>query len=153
MGARQKAIQQVLVVVDDLSLAMAIRRRLGAPGRTTRCVVRAADARDLPSCYDVGIFDTHLEDGCGIALAQELVASGTIGTAVFVTDVSASRVLELARTVGECVSKSAGVEGVVGRVKERLAATHAADAADDDAPPSSGKYPTSRASGRRSYRF
>lgn len=153
MGGRHKAIQQVLVVADDLSLAMSLRQRLVAPGRKTCCVVRAADARALPSCYDVAILDARLEDGCGVALAQELLASGTIGAAVFFTDVSVPRVLELARTVGECVNKSEGVERVVRCVKERLAATHAADAVDDDSPPSSGKYATPRASGRRSYRF
>lgn len=153
MGARHKAIQQVLVVDDDHSLAMTLRRRLTAPGRKTRCVVRAADARVLPSCYDVAILNTHLPDGCGVALAQELLASGTISTAVFFTDVDLPHLLEIAQTVGECVSKSSGVESVIRRVLERLDATHAADSADDEAPPSSGRYAVTRASGRRSYRF
>lgn len=153
MGARSKAVQQVLVVDDDLSLAMALRQRLAAPRRKTCCVVRAADARALQSCYDVGVLDPKLEDGCGVALAQELLESGTITTAIFFTDVDLPHVLELAQSVGHCVKKSDGFESVIRRVQEHLDLTHAADAADDDEPPSSGKYPSTRASGRGSYRF
>jgi DNA-binding response OmpR family regulator len=148
MGARQHAIQQILLVDDDLSLAMTLRQRLAGPGRNTTWVTRAIDARALPSCYEIGILNTHLVDGCGIALAQELIASGTIANALFFTDTKLPHVLDLAQSVGECLTRSMGVESVIRRVNERLAATCAADAADDEVPPSSGRHPTSRRSTR-----
>jgi DNA-binding NarL/FixJ family response regulator len=107
---------RVLLVEDDPLLARALVRTLRAHGVEVTHVVGAADLAQRLGHYDVGIFDIDLPDANGVELAELCVAQKWVGHVVFFSATENERRIREAQSVGELISKSEGVELLLGHV-------------------------------------
>src|SRR5690349_2523471 len=76
---------RILVVEDDLVIARLIERGFVRLGFVVQVASSCAEARDAPGQFRCGVFDIELGDGDGVELAVELLARGSVRTAVFYT--------------------------------------------------------------------
>ena len=96
----------LLLVEDDLLLARALQRALGARGIVARHVARCATATLLRGPFRVGVFDLDLPDGDGVELAQRLVRAGVVQHVVFHTACTQPARLARASALGTVFVKS-----------------------------------------------
>src|SRR5690606_14213774 len=71
------------------------------------------DARQLGQRYDVGIFDVDLDDGNGVALAEELTRSGLVRRAIFYTASTDDGLCAQALGFGPVINKSNGATALL----------------------------------------
>jgi DNA-binding response OmpR family regulator len=133
-------VDRLLLVEDDPEFSRVLARVL----RSERLEVTAAPsctaARALTCWFDIGVFDIGLGDGDGVDLAEQLLAAGRVGKAVFFTAVSRSSVVRRTVRLGPVVRKRDGVEallqvvlGMLGRTAvTRSGIVSSGDAEDGD---------------------
>lgn len=120
----------ILFVENDNLVARAVERVLRSNGlrvqhiqscRAARKAVELLKAGDVAP-FDLGIFDVDLDDGNGVALAAELLATGLVRRSVFFTACSDDSVKDQATNLGRVVSKSLGVGALVVTLRESVLA-------------------------------
>jgi len=104
---------QLLVVEDEASVRRALRRVLEHLGHTVTLCPTLADARATTTRFDVAIFDIELPDGSGIDLAEDLIAEGRVGSALFFSGTTNEAHRERAAKIGRFVEKRGGTQELV----------------------------------------
>ena len=108
---------RLLLIDDDRSIQRATARVLRSKGFAVTAACSCAEARLQAGHFDVGVFDIELGDGSGVELAQAMRFRGQIGCAVFFTGGACQQVLRRAVHLGPVISKSEGLELLVGVVR------------------------------------
>jgi DNA-binding NarL/FixJ family response regulator len=106
-------IDRLLLVEDDPEFCRALSRFLRREQLEVTAAPSCTAARALTCWFDVGVFDIGLVDGNGAELAEQLLAEGRVGKAVFFTAVSRESVLRSTSRLGPVVRKQEGVEALV----------------------------------------
>jgi ActR/RegA family two-component response regulator len=103
----------ILHIEDDPLVTRALGRAFAARGRRLTAVESCAEARSQRRSFAAAIFDIDLPDGDGVALAAELLESGSVGRAVFYTGTKDADVLRRARALGRVVAKGEPLEALL----------------------------------------
>lgn len=102
-----EALLPVLLVEDDVLAARAVERVLRRARMQVVLAQNCQQARRIPGHFRTGVFDVELGDGCGVALAAELMAAERLETVVFYTACTIPERLNEAERLGEIVLKGA----------------------------------------------
>jgi DNA-binding response OmpR family regulator len=116
----------LLLVEDDLLLARAVQRSLGARGIRARHVSRCATAAALKGPFATGIFDIDLPDGDGVDLARLLTFRGVVSRVVFYTACARLPRLARARDLGPVFTKSGNLSSLLDVLTARPIKEHVA---------------------------
>ena len=98
-------VPQVLVIDDDPILVDVVRRLLSKAGVDVVTATSATEARARSERFAAGVFDIELGRDCGVALAEEMLATGAVAGAVFYTGGASEAKLLRASQLGPVVSK------------------------------------------------
>ena len=134
--------RRLLLVEDDELVRRAVARRLKRDGYDVAVAGTGAQAVANAGPFDIGVFDIDLPDANGIDVAGALLAAGTVGRAVFFSATYHPSIVARARRLGAFVEKGAGIDVLLGvlRQADREAEARArAVGSPSDAP---GKFPT-----------
>ena len=108
----------VLHVENDAVVARSVARVLRHGGLSVQRVAGCRDARQLDHCFNVGIFDVDLEDGNGVALAEELTQRGLVRHAIFFTANTDGKLRAQASGVGLVVNKANGATALLDALRD-----------------------------------
>ena len=115
----------ILHVENDAVVARSVARVLRHRGLAVERVAGCRDARRVGQSYAIGIFDIDLDDGNGLALAEELTHRGLVRRAIFFTANTDVDMYSVASSFGLVVSKAQGASAL-------LAALYGQDGRDGD---------------------
>ena len=104
---------RVLVVEDYPPLATVLAIGVGRLGHEVVRVGSAQRARGAEGDFDCAIVDIDLPDGCGVELAEELLASRRATGIVFYTATRDQALRTRARALGTVVDKSEPLQGLL----------------------------------------
>ncbi len=104
---------RVLVVEDYPPLATVLAIGVGRLGHEVVRVGSAQRARGADGDFDCAIVDIDLPDGCGVELAEELLASKRTAGVVFYTATRDQALRTRARGLGTVVDKSEPLQGLL----------------------------------------
>jgi len=120
----------ILFVENDSLVARSVERVLRSNGlriqhipscRAARKAVELLKAGDVTP-FELGIFDVDLDDGNGVHLAAELLASGLVRRSVFFTACTDECTHRQANDLGMVVSEPRGVVALIEPGRERVLA-------------------------------
>ncbi len=120
----------ILFVENDSLVARSVERVLRRSGlriqhipscRAARKAVELLKAGDVVP-FELGIFDVDLDDGNGVHLAAELLASGLVRRSVFFTACSDESLRHRANDIGMVINKSLGVGALLLTLQETVLA-------------------------------
>ena len=103
----------LLVVEDDPAVTRALSRLLRDQGVAFRAVDSLAGALDADTRNATAIIDLELPDGSGLALFEQLHASGAVAAVVFFSATVDAQQIAQARRLGVFVPKQAGATAAV----------------------------------------
>jgi DNA-binding response OmpR family regulator len=103
--SREAPQSQVLVLDDDPNVRRAVSRTLRQAGHDTVLLGSCRAALELERDVDVAVLDLELEDGSGVDVALELLASHRAQAIVFFTGASDPELLARAGRVGPVLVK------------------------------------------------
>ena len=101
---------RVLIVEDYRPLAGAIRMAIVREGHVAEQCHSVREALASQDNWDCAVLDVDLPDGNGVALAEQLLAEGRVGSILFFTASRDTVVLERAVRLGVVIDKSGGCD-------------------------------------------
>ena len=112
--------KRLLVVEDDELLARAVERLLIRVGYEVVVRNSCAAALAVEDPFDLGVFDLDLPDGDGLAVAEQLMARGSLKRAVFFSGSSNPDLRKRASRLGPITEKSGGISTLLALIEESL---------------------------------
>ncbi|MBN2194992.1 MAG: response regulator [Polyangiaceae bacterium] len=117
----------LLLVQRERQRSRSISRMLRGYGFDVIAAPSVAMAEVLECTFDAGVVELDLDDGDGLALARELLASGRVEEVVFFTAGGSHDRLQAARSLGVVIDHREGADALV-PVLTQLARTRASRA-------------------------
>jgi len=105
-----QAVIRVLLLEDDPVMRRTLSRELARRGYSVTEAPSCTAALACTGPYDCGVFDIVLPDGDGIDVAETLLGSGAVASAVFYSGTSDERIWLRAADGGVFVHKDQGVQ-------------------------------------------
>jgi CheY-like chemotaxis protein len=96
-------VVEILVLDDDELIRRALVRRLGRDGHRVSAAGSAAEVQGGARVFDLAVVDIHFGVDEGIAVAEELLATGRVRAVVFFTSARDPQVLARALRSGPVV--------------------------------------------------
>ena len=106
VGSRSRLrTPSILVADDDERVAGVVARILESGGLPVVTAHSFGHAQSLTAHFTVGVFDIDLGDGCGVALAEQMVEAGRVRRVVFFSGGVSGERLVRARRLGNVLLK------------------------------------------------
>lgn len=126
----------LLHVENDPLVARAVKRLLQIHQYEVATVPSYEQGMATSGGFHAGVIDIDLGDGDGVALAKSLLDRNVIRHAVFFTARTDQETTERASAVGRVVSKTAGIDALLGAVAEcfrlRMTTSQTCSRVDED---------------------